>query len=326
MRSAAHHPGRITDAVRDRDGTLVANLPAALRRHVRGTPTEAFLRRAARVPPMTREEEIELATRARLGDRDAMDRLVLANVRLAVTVAKRFARRRGDFDDLLQAGLRGLVSAAPRFDPGRGRFDAFAVQPIWTRCVQAIDDVSRTIHWPLQLCRRLRKRAAHARGLNRLPPPDRGDLRPTRGGRGGCPVGWSLRQSCVKERYEWGRSPVRGEANADRDPARRLERAHDLSILVGRIETEISRWSPRRQMVFRRRFGLGTQMCESLGRIANDLGVTRERVRQIETRCVTRLRRALRSSEPVLFEEWIATLDDADGAADESDCNGADDE
>jgi RNA polymerase sigma factor (sigma-70 family) len=328
MYDISHHSRQATSAVFD--GSLVANLPAGLRRHIRGTPTEAFLRRASIEPPLTDDDEAELATRARRGDRLAIERLVLANMRIVVSVAKRFARGRPcDFDDLIQAGVRGLVIAASRFDPERGRLEAFALRPVWRWCTRTIDE-SRPIRWPIEVCSKLRRKVAQVGEFTRLPTPESWEPQPARMINDWKRLCRVLRQSRIKERYEWGRSRVRGEAAADRDPARRLERAHDLSILVGRIEAEIARWRPRYQIVFRRRFGVGTQRCESLGQIGRDLGVTRERVRQIEMHCVTRLRYALRSSEPVLFDAWIATLENGDPDTatelDEDGTGGADDE
>ncbi len=259
-----------------------------------------YLSEIARIPLLGREEELELARRARAGDEQAKARLVESNLRLVVQVARRYLNRGLPLADLIEEGNLGLMRAVEKFEPERGvRFSTYATWWIRHFIVRALANQARLIRLPvhveLLLGRYLREQQRLTQALGR--PPTSRELADA--------LGISAEQ--VEELEEIRRPPLPLDApvgDQDRrrvadlvadesaDPGARLtalfrDRADLIGVLDDLAENE--------RKVLRRRFGLEGQPPETLEAIGRDLGLTRERIRQIEAAGLRKLRALLRA-------------------------------
>ncbi|MDX1579840.1 MAG: RNA polymerase sigma factor RpoD/SigA [Gemmatimonadota bacterium] len=221
-----------------------------------GSSFDRYLREIATVPLLSREEEIELARRIREGDEGARHRLVSANLRFVVSVAKRYQYRGVPLADLVNEGNIGLLKAAERFDETRGvRFISYAVWWIRQAMSQAIARGS-------------------APAAGRQPPPHLVSLETPLGNDRGARL-----QDVVPDLEK---EPP--DVTLDREVRRHL------------LDRGLLTLPSREQYVLRLYYGLDGDVPRTLGEIGAELGVTRERVRQIKDRALARLRIALRGS------------------------------
>ncbi|HEY7362542.1 MAG TPA: sigma-70 family RNA polymerase sigma factor [Methylomirabilota bacterium] len=257
-----------------------------------------YLSEIARIPLLSREEEQELARRLRAGDESAKSRLIEANLRLVVQVARRYFNRGLPLPDLIEEGNLGLLRAVEKFDPERGlRFSTYATWWIRHAITRALANQARIIRLPVHVEMLLGRYAKEQQRLTQSlgRPPTAAELAQALG----------TTEEQVEDLEELRQQPLSLDAPvADRgrvadlvadptaDPSAALtrlfrERAELVSVLDDLAVNE--------RKVLRRRFGLEGDEPETLEAIGQTLGLTRERVRQIETAGLRKLRALLRA-------------------------------
>lgn len=255
-----------------------------------------YLREIGRVPMITHEREIELAKRIENGDRDAMKQFILANLRLVVSIAKRYVGRGLTLLDLIQEGNIGLIRAVQRYDWRRGhRFSTHATWWIRQAISRAVADKGRTIRLPVYvntaLNRIRRERQRLLQELGREPTEqelaDATGLDPLRmvelQSAPGAPVSLELPVG-EDEEQELGDVLADTESATPED----LATTQTLKDEVQRVLESVL--TPRERLVLQLRFGLGNGQAHPLEQVGRELGITRERVRQIEAGALAKLR------------------------------------
>jgi len=255
-----------------------------------------YLREIGRVPMITHEREIELAKRIEAGDRDAMKQFILANLRLVVSIAKRYVGRGLTLLDLIQEGNIGLIRAVQRYDWRRGhRFSTHATWWIRQAISRAVADKGRTIRLPVYvntaLNRIRRERQRLLQELGREPTEielaEATGLEPIRmvelQAAPGAPVSLELPVG-EDEEQELGDVLADTESASPED----LATTQTLKDEVQRVLESVL--TPREQLVLQLRFGLGNGQAHPLEQVGRELGITRERVRQIEAGALAKLR------------------------------------
>ena len=255
-----------------------------------------YLREIGRVPMITHEREIELAKRIEMGDRDAMKQFILANLRLVVSIAKRYVGRGLTLLDLIQEGNIGLIRAVQRYDWRRGhRFSTHATWWIRQAISRAVADKGRTIRLPvyvntaLNRIRRQRQRLlqelgreptelelAEATGLDTLRMIELQSAP-------GAPVSLELPVG-EDEEQELGDVLADTESASPEDIATTQTLKDEVQRVLESVLT------PRERLVLQLRFGLGNGQAHPLEQVGRELGITRERVRQIEAGALAKLR------------------------------------
>jgi RNA polymerase primary sigma factor len=255
-----------------------------------------YLREIGRVPMITHEREIELAKRIEAGDREAMKQFILANLRLVVSIAKRYVGRGLTLLDLIQEGNIGLIRAVQRYDWRRGhRFSTHATWWIRQAISRAVADKGRTIRLPvyvntaLNRIRRERQRLIQELGRE----PSEKELAEATGldpirmvelqAAPGAPVSLELPVG-EDEEQELGDVLADTESATPED----LATTQTLKDEVQRVLESVL--TPREQLVLQLRFGLGNGQAHPLEQVGRELGITRERVRQIEAGALAKLR------------------------------------
>ena len=255
-----------------------------------------YLREIGRVPMITHEREIELAQRIERGDRDAMKQFILANLRLVVSIAKRYVGRGLTLLDLIQEGNIGLIRAVQRYDWRRGhRFSTHATWWIRQAISRAVADKGRTIRLPVYvntaLNRIRRERQRLLQELGREPTEqelaEATGLDPIRmvelQAAPGAPVSLELPVG-EDEEQELGDVLADTESASPED----IATSHTLTDEVQRVLESVL--TPRERLVLQLRFGLGNGQAHPLEQVGRELGITRERVRQIEAGALAKLR------------------------------------
>jgi RNA polymerase sigma factor (sigma-70 family) len=257
-----------------------------------------YLGEISRIPLLSREEEQALAARVRAGDERAKERMVEANLRLVVQIARRYLNRGLPLPDLIEEGNLGLLRAVEKFDPDRGtRFSTYATWWIRQAVVRALANQARTIRLPVHvemlLARYMREQRRLTQALGR--PPSSAELAAALG----------LSEEEVEELDEVRQHPVSldapagaerqatlGDLIADRTAADTDSFAslfHDRADLVSVLDD----LAANERTVLRRRFGLEGDPPETLETIGQRLKLSRERVRQIEAAGIRKLRALL---------------------------------
>lgn len=235
-----------------------------------------------------REEELDLARRARDGDPRARKKLVEKNLRLAVSVAKKYRGFGLPFEDLIQEGNLGLMKAVDRFDPDRGyRFSTYATWWIRQAVQRAVADKGRTIRVPVHMGEKIRKvrKAAGVLSAEREREPTAEEV--------AVRLGWDpeevrLTMSAMPDAISLNQRarhdadyPELGEFVEDgKIPDTAGEVAREIGI--SRLREEIRRLPERHRYVLVRRYGLDDRDTQTLERLSRELGVSRERVRQLQ--------------------------------------------
>jgi RNA polymerase sigma factor (sigma-70 family) len=253
-----------------------------------------YFREIGRIPLLTREQEVDLARRARAGDEAAKQRLIESNLRLVVQIARRYRNRGLPLPDLIEEGNLGLLRAAEKFEPERGtRFATYATWWIRQAVTRALANQARTIRLPVHVELLLgRYKKEHQRLTQTLGrTPSAAELARA--------MGTSEEQ--VDELEELRLQPVSLDASAGggsrplgdtivdpaADPAAALTRLfHERADLAAVLDD----LAPNERTVLRRRFGLEGEEPETLEAIGQRLKLSRERVRQIETAGLRKLR------------------------------------
>jgi len=247
-----------------------------------------YLREIGRVPMITHEREIELAQRIEMGDRDAMKQFILANLRLVVSIAKRYVGRGLTLLDLIQEGNIGLIRAVQRYDWRRGhRFSTHATWWIRQAISRAVADKGRTIRLPVYvntaLNRIRRERQRLLQELGREPTEEElaeaTGLDPIRmvelQAAPGAPVSLELPVG-EDEEQELGDVLADTESASPEDIATTQTLKDEVQRVLESVLT------PRERLVLQLRFGLGNSQAHPLEQVGSELGITREGVRQIE--------------------------------------------
>lgn len=262
-------------------------------------PTRQYLDEIGVSPLLTADEEKDLARRAQAGDASARQRMIESNLRLVVKIAKRYCNRGLPLLDLIEEGNLGLIRAVEKFDPERGfRFSTYATWWIRQTIERGIMNQSRTVRLPIHIlkdinaCRRAARRLREKTGR----PPAMPDLAQSLGRE----LADVERLMALHHRVTLqgngadgnGESVVdRLEANRSSEPSRRAHR-DDVNAIVDYWVCELSE---KQRAVVERRFGLHGYRRETLEKIGREIGVTRERVRQIQLDALRNLRDMLES-------------------------------
>ncbi|WP_141431527.1 RNA polymerase sigma factor RpoD [Bacillus sp. 03113] len=263
-------------------------------------PVRMYLKEIGRVDLLSAEEEISLATRIEDGDEEAKRRLAEANLRLVVSIAKRYVGRGMLFLDLIQEGNMGLIKAVEKFDYRKGfKFSTYATWWIRQAITRAIADQARTIRIPVHMVETINKLIRVQRqllqDLGREPSPEEigedMDLSPDK----------------VREILKIAQEPVSletpigeeddshlGDFIEDQDATSPSEHAA-YELLKEQLEDVLDTLTDREENVLRLRFGLDDGRTRTLEEVGKVFGVTRERIRQIEAKALRKLRHPSRS-------------------------------
>lgn len=256
---------------------------------------DKYLQDISKLPMITAEEEVELAQRIKQGDKQALDKLVTANLRFVVSVAKQYQNQGLSLSDLINEGNAGLVKAAKRFDETRGfKFISYAVWWIRQAILQAISEHSRIIRLPLNKIgsiNKIRKAYSHLEQTHQREPNVHEiakslDLSIT-----------NVKQSMsVSGRHISMDAPFReGESSNLYDVVQSDESPRpDEQLIKKSLNIEVNRaletLSEKEAHVIKHFFGINMKRPKSLQEIGEHIGLTRERVRQIKEKGVRRLR------------------------------------
>ncbi|MBN2908521.1 RNA polymerase sigma factor RpoD [Polycladomyces sp. WAk] len=263
-------------------------------------PVRMYLKEIGRVPLLSAEEEVELAKRIEQGDEEAKRRLAEANLRLVVSIAKRYVGRGMLFLDLIQEGNMGLIKAVEKFDYRKGyKFSTYATWWIRQAITRAIADQARTIRIPVHMVETINKLIRVSRQLlqelGREPTPEE------------IAKEMNLSPEKVREIMKIAQEPVSletpiGEEDDSHlgdfipdDDAQAPADAAAYELLKEQLKEVLDTLSEREENVLRLRFGLDDGRTRTLEEVGKVFGVTRERIRQIEAKALRKLRHPSRS-------------------------------
>ena len=281
------------------DDTLVENI--TLSKDIKiNDPVRMYLKEIGRIPLLTSDEEFENARRALEGDEEAKRILAESNLRLVVSIAKRYVGRGMLFLDLIQEGNIGLMKAVDKFDPEKGyKFSTYATWWIRQAITRALADQARTIRVPVHMVETINKLARVQRqltqDLNREPTDEEIAKK----------LGISVEK--VREVYKISQDPVSLETPIGEEDDSHLgdfirdertvspEEYATEELLKEELAGVLLTLTDREEKVLRLRFGLDDGQCRTLEEVGQIFGVTRERIRQIEAKALRKLRHPSRS-------------------------------
>lgn len=265
-------------------------------------PVRMYLREIGKIPLLSYEEEIELAKKVLDGDEDAKKRLAECNLRLVVSIAKKYVGRGMLFLDLIQEGNMGLIKAVEKFDYRKGyKFSTYATWWIRQAITRAIADQARTIRIPVHMVETINKLIRVSRQLlqelGRDPKPEE------------IAKEMDMSEEKVREIMKIAQDPVSletpigeeedshlGDFIPDEDALAPAEAAA-YSLLKDQIEEVLGSLNEREQKVLKLRFGLEDGRARTLEEVGKEFDVTRERIRQIEAKALRKLRHPSRSKK-----------------------------
>ena len=258
-----------------------------------------YLREIGKIPLLTPEEEADLAQRIVKGDQKAKNKMVEANMRLVVSIAKRYGGRGLDFLDLIQEGNTGLLRAVDKFDPDKGfKFCTYATWWVRQAITRAIADQARTIRIPVHMVETINKVLRTTRKLtselNREPTNEEIaealDMEPEK-----IDYVMRIKQDIASLDASIGREGDDEESvlgdfveDEERDSP---EESTSNQILKEQLSEIISTLTDREQKIIRLRFGIGGGRPHTLEEVGAEFDVTRERIRQIEAKALSKLRK-----------------------------------
>ncbi len=265
-------------------------------------PVRMYLKEIGKVPLLTADEEIELAKRMEEGDEEAKRKLAEANLRLVVSIAKRYVGRGMLFLDLIQEGNLGLIKAVEKFDYRKGyKFSTYATWWIRQAITRAIADQARTIRIPVHMVETINKLIRVSRQLlqeyGREPQPE--EIAREMG----------ISEEKVREIIKIAQEPVSletpiGEEEDSHlgdfipdDEAPAPAEAAAFTLLREQLMSVLSTLTPREEKVLRLRFGLDDGRARTLEEVGKEFKVTRERIRQIEAKALRKIRHPSRSKK-----------------------------
>ena len=258
-----------------------------------------YLREIGKIPLLSAEEEMELARRIIKGDKKAKDKMAEANMRLVVSIAKRYSGRGLDFLDLIQEGNTGLLRAVEKFDPDKGfKFSTYATWWIRQAITRAIADQARTIRIPVHMVetinKLLRTQRRMTQELNREPTIEELskelDMEPEK-----IEYVIKIKQDISSLDASVGRDGEDDESAlqdfiVDEDTVSPEDSATS-QLLKEQVQDMLSSFSDREQKIVRMRFGLDNGKNHTLEEVGQEFAVTRERIRQIEAKALAKLRK-----------------------------------
>ena len=265
-------------------------------------PVRMYLKEIGKVPLLTAEQEIEIAERMAQGDENAKRELAEANLRLVVSIAKRYVGRGMLFLDLIQEGNLGLIKAVEKFDYSKGfKFSTYATWWIRQAITRAIADQARTIRIPVHMVETINRLIRVHRQLlqeyGREPQPD--EIAAVMG----------ITEEKVREIIKIAQEPVSletpigeeedshlGDFIPDDDALAPAEAAA-FTLLKEQLMEVLDTLTPREEKVLRLRFGLDDGKARTLEEVGREFNVTRERIRQIEAKALRKLRHPTRSKK-----------------------------
>jgi len=265
-------------------------------------PVRMYLKEIGKVPLLTAEEEVALAKRMEQGDEEAKKRLAEANLRLVVSIAKRYVGRGMQFLDLIQEGNLGLLKAVEKFDYTKGyKFSTYATWWIRQAITRAIADQARTIRIPVHMVETINKLIRVSRQLlqelGREPTPEE------------IAEELEMPPDKVREIMKIAQEPVSletpigeeedshlGDFIPDEDAPAPAEAAA-FTLLKEQLIDVLDTLTPREEKVLRLRFGLDDGRARTLEEVGKEFNVTRERIRQIEAKALRKLRHPSRSKK-----------------------------
>lgn len=265
--------------------------------------TQVYLHEIGATPLLTAAEEVELARAARDGDFAARQHMIEANLRLVVSIARHYLNRGLPLDDLIEEGNLGLIHALEKFDPERGfRFSTYATWWIRQNVERAIMNQSRTVRLPVYVIKELNIVLRALRRLDR----ERGEDDESPAGLLDAvahlldrPVAEIRQLLALNERSASLDSPLDIDPDLSLSDSLADDAAEDPAALLAQHEAEalVADWvtmlTDRQRLVIERRYGLGGQDATTLEVIAHELGLTRERVRQIQMEALSQLRKRI---------------------------------
>ena len=263
-------------------------------------PVRMYLKEIGKVPLLSADEEVELAKRMAEGDEDAKKRLAEANLRLVVSIAKRYVGRGMLFLDLIQEGNLGLIKAVEKFDYHKGfKFSTYATWWIRQAITRAIADQSRTIRIPVHMVETINKLIRVSRQLlqelGREPTPEE------------IAAELDMPVERVREILKISQEPVSLETPIGEEEDSHLgdfiqddnvpvpAEAAAQTLLKEQLDEVLDTLTEREQKVLRLRFGMDDGRARTLEEVGKEFDVTRERIRQIEAKALRKLRHPSRS-------------------------------
>lgn len=265
-------------------------------------PVRMYLKEIGRIPLLTSELEVSLAKQMEAGDEEGKRRLIEANLRLVVSIAKRYVGRGMLFLDLIQEGNLGLIKAVEKFDYRKGyKFSTYATWWIRQAITRAIADQARTIRIPVHMVETINKWIRVSRQLlqelGREPAPEE------------IAREMDISEGKVREIMKIAQEPVSletpigeeedshlGDFIEDQDAQAPAEEA-SFTLLREQLDEVLKTLTEREQRVLRLRFGLDDGRARTLEEVGQKFGVTRERIRQIEAKTLRKLRHPSRSKK-----------------------------
>jgi RNA polymerase primary sigma factor len=256
-----------------------------------------YLREIGKIPLLNPEEELALAQKVKSGDKDAKDKMAEANMRLVVSIAKRYSGRGLDFLDLIQEGNTGLLRAVEKFDPDKGfKFSTYATWWIRQAITRAIADQARTIRIPVHMVetinKLLRTQRRLTQELNREPTIEElaaeMEMEPEK-----IEYVMKIKQDITSldaNVRDDDDDSVLGDFIEDEE-AQSPEEAATTQLLKEQVKDMLSVLTEREQKILKMRFGLEDGKSHTLEEVGQEFSVTRERIRQIEAKALSKLRK-----------------------------------
>ena len=265
-------------------------------------PVRMYLKEIGKVPLLTAEEELEIAQRMAAGDEEARKKLSESNLRLVVSIAKRYVGRGMQFLDLIQEGNLGLIKAVEKFDYSKGyKFSTYATWWIRQAITRAIADQARTIRIPVHMVETINKLIRVSRQLlqeyGREPTPE--EIAKEMG----------VSEEKVREITKIAQEPVSLETPIGEEEDSHLgdfipdegvsepSEAASFTLLKEQLVDVLSTLTPREEKVLKLRFGIEDGRTRTLEEVGKEFNVTRERIRQIEAKALRKLRHPSRSKK-----------------------------
>ena len=272
-------------------------------------PVRMYLKEIGKISLLTAEEEVEIAKRMEAGDESAKKELAEANLRLVVSIAKRYVGRGMSFLDLIQEGNLGLMKAVDKFDYTKGfKFSTYATWWIRQAITRAIADQARTIRIPVHMVETINKLVRVQRqlvqDLGRDPLPEE------------IAAEMNLDVDRVREIQKIAQEPVSLETPIGEEEDSHLgdfipddeilspQDAATFTLLKEQLNTVLETLTEREKKVLTLRFGLDDGRARTLEEVGKEFDVTRERIRQIEAKALRKLRHPSRSKKLKDYLEW----------------------